>query len=158
MNQARARTDRTIVVYTGEGERYEGVRSRAVERARETGSTLVLYDADAASPFESPLPTNWSAEGADKRIPKRLEPEDLEAAGRGDLAGQVREARAQGVSAYGWLPSGADAEDLTSYAEEIGADLILVPAKLDDPSLVDRLRGRTTEAARETARVPVEVV
>jgi nucleotide-binding universal stress UspA family protein len=159
MSQTRpARTGRTIVVYTGESDRYEGVRRRAVERARETGATLVLYDSDAASAFESPLPTNWSAEGAEDRIPKRLEPKDLEAAGRAGLAEQVQAARAEGVQAYGWLPSSAGADDLTSYAEEVGADLILMPAELDDPDLVDRVRGRTTDAAREKARVPVEVV
>ncbi len=159
MSQTRpARTGRTIVVYTGEGDRYEGVRRRAVERARESGATLVLYDADAASAFESPLPTNWSSEGTDDRIPKRLEPDDLEAAGRGGLAGQVREARSEGVQAYGWLPSSADADALATYAQEVGADLILMPAELEDPDLADQVRGRTTEAAREKASVPVEVV
>jgi nucleotide-binding universal stress UspA family protein len=159
MTQTRpVRTGRTIVVYSGEGDRFEGVRRRAVELARESGATLVFYDADAASPFESPLPTNWSAEGADERIPNRLEPDDLDAAGRGSLADQVRQARADGVEAYGWLPSTADAHDLAKYAEEVGADLILMPAELKDPGLVDRVRGRTAEATRDAARVPVEVV
>lgn len=159
MTQGRpARTSRTIVVYSGEGDSYEGVRRRAIELARESRATLVFYDADAASPLESPLPTNWSAEGADDRIPNRLEPDDLEAAGRAAIAQQVRQARAEGVEAYGWLPSGADAQDLAKYAEEVGADLILMPAELKDPGLVDRVRGRSTKATREAARVPVEVV
>lgn len=159
MTQARTNSaSRTIVAYTGEGDRYAAVRRRAVDMARETGATVVFYDADAASPLASPLPTNWSAEGTDMEVPARLEPDDLDAAGRGALADEVRNARAEGVEAYGWLPSGSDARDLAVYAEEIGAERILVPADLDDPDLVDRLRGRSADEAREAARVPVEAV
>jgi hypothetical protein len=146
-----------IVAYTGEDGRFIAVRERAIELARERGAGLLLYDGDAASPFSSPIPTNWSAEGTEVHR-DRLEPDDLDAAGRASLARQVREARDAGVEAWGWLPTEADTRDLAAYAESQRASLILVPDELEEPGLLDRLQGRSAERAEETTRVPVEVV
>jgi hypothetical protein len=124
-----ARNSATIIAVTGEDDRYADVRRHAIERARATGATLVLFDIDARpSILESPLPTNWSGHGEEEQFGDRLSTQDLEAAGRHPIADQVREARAAGVEAFGWLPDSADAKALRTYALRQGATLVVVPA------------------------------
>jgi hypothetical protein len=124
----------TIVAAVRDGQAGETIRRAAVERARHEGAGLVLYDLDAQpSPLESPLPTNWSADGAEDQIGERLEPDDLEAVGRADLARAVRSVRALGVAAWAWLPETDDARALTAYAARCGASAIVVGS--DDASL-----------------------
>ena len=85
---------RTIVAVLGEDARYDALRSEAVDRALADHATLILYDLDAGrDPLESPLPTDWSAEGTAEAVADRLGPEELEAAGRNAIARQVRAAR-----------------------------------------------------------------
>jgi hypothetical protein len=120
----------------------EPVRRAALERARREGAALVLYDLDAPpSPLESPRPTNWSADGAQEQLGDRLEPADLEAAGRADLARVVRAARDAGVEAWAWLPESDTAEALADYVARSGASAVVVAA--DDRALVG---GVGTEA------------
>lgn len=129
---------RTVIAVTGEDDRFELVRRVALDRARDEHATLILYDLDAAgSPLESPLPTNWSAEGTEDEVGDRLGPEELEAAGREAIAEQVRVARAAGVDAWGWLPSDASREALVEYAaREPGAHLV-VPQGDEDLNIED---------------------
>jgi hypothetical protein len=139
------REPRTIVAVVGEDGRFDHVRRRAIERARESGATLVLFDLDAGqSLLESPRPTNWSAQGEEEQFGNRLTTSDLETLGRGPIADQVRDARALGVDTFGWLPEKADANSLRDYAAEQGAGLVVVPA--EEPDLAGDLG------------VPVEVV
>jgi hypothetical protein len=128
---------RTIVAVTSEPsaesdkpesveDRHAGVRMRATELGR-TGATIILFDLAADSgPLASPLPTNWSGEGEEEQFGSRLNPNDLEAAGRHHLAEQVQTLRATGVQAYGWLPDDASASELLRYAEQQGANLIVL--------------------------------
>ena len=118
---------RTVIAVTGEDDRFEPVLLAAVDRARSEHATLILYDLDAAeSALESPLPTEWSAEGTEDEVGDRLGPDELDAAGRATIATQVREARADGVDAWGWLPNDADRKELLAYASrQPGAHLIL---------------------------------
>jgi hypothetical protein len=126
---------RTIVAVTGEDDRYARVRRTAARRALDEHATLILYDLDAGrDPLESPLPTEWSAEGTDE-VADRLGPEELEAAGRHVIADQVRQARSQGIDAWGWLPEDDDRGTLVSYAEKQVDPLVLVPD--DEPDLGD---------------------
>ena len=119
----------TIIAIAAEDDRYAHVRRRAIDRARATGATLLLFDVDARpSALESPLPTNWSGHGEEEQFGNRLSTDDLEAAGRHPIAEQVREAQAAGVRAFGWLPDKVDAEALRDYAARQGADLVVVPA------------------------------
>jgi hypothetical protein len=49
-------------------------------------------------------------------------------------------------------------EALMAFAEAQHANLVLLPEELDDPSLVDRVRGDTLEDASEASEVPIKVV
>lgn len=125
---------RTVIAVTGEDDRFEPVRRVAIERARSEHATLLLYDVDAAgSALESPLPTQWSAEGTEERVEDRLGPDELRAAGREAIARQVEEARRQGIDAWGWLPSDTGKEALLEYAARQPGAHIMVPD--DDPDL-----------------------
>ena len=121
-----------IVAVTGD-EPHPALLKRAAAVAHAAGSTVILYDRDAAgSPLESPLPTDWSGDGEQEQFGDRLAPEDLVAAGQEPLARQVTQLRDDGLDAWGWLPDRADAEHLARYATDQGADLILVSSRDDD--------------------------
>ena len=47
---------------------------------------------------------------------------------------------------------------MASYAREQGADLILLPRELDEPSLRERLRGETSGRLEKNADVPFAIV
>jgi hypothetical protein len=152
---------RTIVAVTGEDDRYRAVRSRATALAAGGRGTVILYDLDAGGLFASPVPTQWSGEGeqeltAEEAGPRdRLDPDELDTAGRAAVADQVRQLRSMGVDAWAWLPTTKDASDLADYAERQGATLVLVPPDLARPSLVDKVTGNagTDEVDR---RSPVQ--
>ena len=135
---ATAPGSQTIVAVTGEDDRYEAVRSRASALAAGHG-TVILYDLDAGGLFASPVPTAWSGEGEQELTDEesgprdRLGPDELDTAGRGAVAEQVRQLRSVGVDAWAWLPTSKDAKDLAAYAQRQGASLVLVPPDLGPP-------------------------
>jgi hypothetical protein len=119
---------RTIVAVLGEDARYDAIRKAAQRRALDEHATLILYDLDAGrDPLESPLPTEWSAEGTEEAVADRLGPDELEAAGRHAIAEDVRAARSAGIDAWGWLPEHDDKATLRAYADDLVDPLILVP-------------------------------
>ena len=122
------RAFRTIVAVTSEDDALRDVRRAAIERARSEDATLILYDVTAGeNPLESPLPTQWSAEGTEEDVGDRLAPHELEAAGRASIARQVQDARDQGIDAWGWLPESDDRATLLEYAGALPSALVLVP-------------------------------
>jgi hypothetical protein len=141
-------TPGAIVVVTAEDDRFKGALRRATELAAGRREPLILYDWDAPSLFSDPLPTWWSSEGWDRQVPDRLGPEQLDAAGRGAIADQVRSARRTGVEAFGWLPSDRDADSLATYATGQKASMIVVPR--DVPEL-DALGTAIHSSPREHA-------
>jgi hypothetical protein len=147
-----------ILAYTSEDDRYAADRRAAEETAAAAEAALILNDIDAAQMFASPLPTEWSGEGDEDQFGDLLTPEDLERAGRHQVARQVAEARAAGIDAYGWLPSKKGADGLAEYADRQEVDLIMLPADLEDPGLFDRLRGATVDAALKETDRPIAVV
>jgi len=129
------RDRQTIVAVTGEDDRFDAIRSRATAIAAGSGSTVILYDIDAAGVFASPVPTGWSGDGEKELLDEeashdRLDDAALDTAGRGAIAHQVRSMRAMGVDAWGWLPTKRDTADLAEYAARQGASLVLVPGEL----------------------------
>ena len=124
---------RTVIAVTGEDDRFAPVRRAGIERALAEHVPLILYDIDAVgSALESPLPTNWSADGTEDEAGDRLGPEELKAAGRQAIARQVEAARGKGVDAWAWLPSDKGREALVEYAARQPRALLVVP---DDPDL-----------------------
>jgi len=128
----------TIIAVTAEADRHAANRRHAMERAKRAHATLILYDLDAGrSPLESPLPTEWDAEGAQDAVGDRLGPEELDASGRATIADQVRRARADGLDAWGWLPARDDRETLVTYALQQPAPLLVVPEAETDLAGID---------------------
>jgi hypothetical protein len=155
----------TIVAVTGEDDRYRAVRSRATALAAGGRGTVILYDLDAGGLFASPVPTEWSGEGEEQLVDQeagprdRLDPNELDTAGRAAVADQVRQMRSMGVDAWAWLPTSKDADDLADYAERQGASVVLVPPDLERPSLVDKVVGRSgADEADQRSRVRFETV
>jgi nucleotide-binding universal stress UspA family protein len=147
-----------IIAFTGEDRRYERVTAYAANIAAECGATLLLYDIDAAG-LQAPLPTIWSAEGTRERFQSgRLTADQLETLGRADLARQVRLHEARGLETFGWLPEHPNVDGLAKYAEEQGADMIVVPSHSDHRSIVDKIRGLDTGALGDRTAITVAVV
>jgi hypothetical protein len=164
LNDTTTRTQ-TIVAVTGEDDRYRAVRSRATALAAGGQGTVILYDLDAGGLFASPVPTAWSGEGEreltdEEAGPRdRLDPDELDTAGRGAVADQVRQLRSMGVDAWAWLPTSKDAADLAAYAERQGASVVLVPPDLQEPNLIEKVVGNEGAAqADEHSPVPFETV
>ena len=108
------------------------VLDRAVELARERGSDLILWDADAGKRLlEDPLPNQWSAHGEEEQFGDRLTVNDLEAAGRAPLARRVADVQSRGVETWAWLPSSQDAEELRAYASRQGARTVVLAGDSD---------------------------
>ena len=152
-----------IIAYTGEDDRYRPIDKLAMTAAQRTGARLIFYDADAASRLgaagASPLPIWWSGEGQQEQFDKRLDPVQREKSGRSWLKRMVEEARAEGVEAYGWLPSSNSAESLGDYAREQQAGLIYVPTELDQSGLAAWVKGEPTlESIEEEVDGPVVAI
>ena len=163
MHDDRSRTgghEPAVVAYTTGDDGHLAVRLAATEHAREHGCAVILYAADAASVWSEPMPNQWASEGEDKRFGDRLSPEDLDFLGRAAMATQVREARAGGVPAYGWLPKDHGPRALADYAIEQGAHRVFVPEELEAmDELSSTLAGApgATEELQEPG-IPIERV
>jgi hypothetical protein len=143
-------TSDTIIAVVGDDDRFDHVRRRVIELARERAAGIVLYDIDAGSRLlESPKPTNWSAEGEEEQFRGRLDVKDLEALGRGPLADQVRRTRADEVEAWGWLPDKDDADTLRDYVGRVSPALVVLAAEAGD--LTDGLAAPVEIVGASTA-------
>ncbi|HVE64681.1 MAG TPA: hypothetical protein VNB94_12885 [Mycobacteriales bacterium] len=132
---------RCIVACTDDTGQFSSTVDAAIERAKESGATVILYDVAASSTFSSPRPTIWAGEGEAAVYDHPLDPLELEKLGRHDFALQVEGARQQGVDAYGWLPDATGGAALAEYAVSRQADLLLMPADIEPPDLIDGARG-----------------
>ena len=110
---ARRHGTQTIVAVTSEDDRFARVRCRATALAAGGQGTVILYDLDAGGLFASPVPTEWSGEGEQELLDEeagprdRLDPDELDTAGRGAVADQVRRcARWASTRGPGSRPSG----------------------------------------------------
>ena len=131
-------TPRTIIAVTAEDDRHAMVVDRAAGLAIQTNATVILFDLDAdIGASARPFPSARSGDGDEERFGDRLDPNDLEAAGRRSLADQVRVMRAAGIDAFGWLPPTPNADSLVECAARQGAELVLLST--DDAGLIDAL-------------------
>jgi hypothetical protein len=148
-----------LLAYADEEGRLEHVVNAAVDVARRSGGRLVLYDASSATAFTEPIASPVSAEGVEEQFGDPLGPEELERLGRPSIAKRVLRAREEGVDAWGWLPSEHGVEAMWADARRRGADLVVLPADLAEPSVLERLRGeRLDDETLSDAPTPVLVV
>jgi len=126
----------SIVVVSADDDRFRAALDRAANLARAEKRPLILYDWDAASLLAAPVPTFWSGDGPGERPDGPMDPDELDKAGRARIASQVREYRAHGVTAGGWLPAEPGAEALAAFAMKNAASALVVP---DDLPGVDKL-------------------
>lgn len=120
----------TTVVLTGTDDDDEPAfayeRRAAAMLAARLGATLVLFDRSGET---------WG----DSDYEQLLDIDQVDAAGRGHLCGQMRELRDLGVAdvkAWGYaLPA---LESLGRAIEATGAEVVVVPEKLENPTLGER--------------------
>jgi hypothetical protein len=143
---------RLLVAYVSEDEQLDHVRDAAVEIGRRGGAKVILYDRDSASAFADPMPNQWGSQAEGAQFNDPLSDQELVKLGREPFARKVAAAREAGVDAWGWLASDHGTDALVQYARGHRADLVLVPADLEDPGLGARLKGETLEAAVEEAQ------
>lgn len=149
----------SIVAYGGEDSKYDPVYARGVELARQSGASLILYDAEAGSRFGAPQPTFWSGDQDRPDNHGRLTPGELEARGRESFGRRVQEAIDMGIDAHGWLPDKKGAKELADYATSQGAYLVVVPSDLDNKGLSDWFKGSpSVDEVTKHVDTPVVVV
>jgi hypothetical protein len=162
MTQERRLEDlspKLVLAYADEGGGYDHAIDAAMDVAQRSGGRLILYDASSASAFSEPIASPVSADGVDEQFGDPLGPEELERLGRPSIADRVVRARNDGVDAWGWLPSEHGVEAFWKDARRRGADLVVLPAELADPSVLDRLHGdRLDDETLEDAPTSVLVV
>ena len=142
---------RLLVAYVSEDEELDHVRDAATEIGRRSGAKVILYDRDSASAFSDPMPNQWASQAEGAQFGDPLSDQELVKLGREPFAAKVAAAREAGVDAWGWLASDHGTEPMVSYARVHDADLLLLPAGLDDPGVGERLKGETVEQAVEEA-------
>ena len=143
---------RLLVAYVSEDEELDHVRDAALEVGARSGAKVILYDRDSASAFADPMPNQWGSQAEGAQFGDPLSDQDLVKLGREPFARKVTAAREAGVDAWGWLASDHGTDALVEYARGHGADLILLPADLEEPGLAERLKGETVDKAVEEAQ------
>jgi hypothetical protein len=129
---------RLLVAYVSEDDELDHVRDAALELGASSGARVILYDRDSASAFADPMPNQWGSQAEGAQFGDPLSDQDLVKLGREPFARKVAAARQAGVDAWGWLAS-----------DHGTADLVLLPADLEDPGLAERLKGETVDKAVE---------
>ena len=142
---------RLLVAYVSEDDELDHVRDAAVAIGRRDGAKVVLYDRDSASAFSDPMPNQWASQAEGAQFHDPLSDQELVKLGREPFARKVAAAREAGVDAWGWLASDHRTDAMVGYARDHGADLILLPADLEDPDLGERLKGETVSKAVDEA-------
>lgn len=143
-----------FVVCTDETGRYDDSVGKAVDRAADEGARVILYDVTApGSAFSNPRPNEWAGEGEREVYERPLDPVALERLGRHELAMQVQAARQHGVDAYGWLPDKLGGDALAAYAAQQQADVVLLPADLNEPEIVEYFKLQDEGAGVTVERV-----
>lgn len=139
----------------------EGTGDPAIEQgfaiADENDADVVLYDASAAG-FVSPRPHEWASEGQAERFAGLLDAAKLEYLGRNRLADLVNAGRSRGIETHAWLPEEHGMDAFVEFSARVGADLAVLPCALDEPSIVDRVRGDTLRTAQKKSRIPAVAV
>jgi len=141
-----------LVAFVSEDDELDHVRDAALELGAKAEARVILYDRDSASAFADPMPNQWGSQAEGAQFGDPLSDQDLVKLGREPFARKVAAAREAGVDAWGWLASDHGTDAMVEYARGHGADLVLLPADLEDPGLAERLKGETVDKAVEEAQ------
>jgi hypothetical protein len=114
-----------------------------LQLAREAGARVVLYDRSAESSFTDPFEAPKWAGGQVPTWNQLLSPPQLRQLGYGYLAEQLSYAKAMGLDAAAWLPFGVGPPVMGRCVAAWGVTQVVLPAKVANPSVWARLRGRT---------------
>jgi hypothetical protein len=114
-----------------------------LQLAREAGARVVLYDRSAESSFTDPFEAPKWAGGQLPTWEQLLSPPQLRHLGYGYLAEQLSYAQAMGLDAVAWLPFGVGPAVMGRCVAAWGVTQVVLPAKVANPSVWARLRGRT---------------
>lgn len=100
------------------------------------GASAVLYDLSAASYFVKPGPP-----GYDPMESPPIASEEFSWLGRKFISEQAQKFESLGVSTSIMLPGKSGFEFLSEKAEEMNAELVVLPRYFESPGLIDRLVG-----------------
>jgi nucleotide-binding universal stress UspA family protein len=149
--------DGSVLAYVDETGQYDHVLRTARTLAREHDARLILYHSVAnGQPGESVrIP---DAHAADASSPQALSANELRSASRPILAVAVEEARDDGIDAWGWLAPDPGVGPLMRYAEQVNAEVVVLPAELGDTAVFANIRGEQLQVALESGTVNVVIV
>ena len=132
---------------------YAALRSRAADLSEEGGGDVVLFELSAASYLVSPYP-----EENRRSWVRVLGEKELSVFGRASVARQLECLRSRGVGAGAILPTTHGFRHLADWVERENISMILIPASMAKPTLVDRLRGYSLGTLLEHTDRPVMLV
>lgn len=154
-------TERPLyLVATDDGSGLYGENRRAgLELALKDEARVVLYDRSSESYLVDPYPVGaWSSGQDAVSAASKMDPRTLRSLGRTYLADQLVAARGGGLDVIAYLAMGHGAPALAEAVERLHPDLLVLPAAMARPTLVDRLRRNTLDDLRQRTRVEVHLV
>lgn len=148
------------LIATDDGSELYSENLRAgLELARAAGARVVLYDRSSESYLVDPYPVGaWSSSGDAVSAASVMDVGTLRSLGRGYLAEQLSAARMTNPDAIAYLAMGHGAQALAEAVQRFSPDLLVLPAAMSRPTLVDRLRRNTLADLRERTHVEVHLV
>jgi len=148
------------LVATDDGSKvYLENRRVGLELALKDQARVVLYDRSSESYLVDPYPVGaWSSPGDALSATSQMDPRTLLSLGRAYLADQLVGAREGGLDVSAYLAMGHGAHALAEAVERLHPDLLVLPAAMAQPTLIDRLRRNTLADLRERTRVEVHLV
>jgi hypothetical protein len=148
------------LVATDDGsEMYAENRRVGLELALKDEARVVLFDRSSESYLVDPYPVGaWSSSADAVSAASQLNAMTLRSLGRAYLAEQLAAAREAGLDASAYLAMGHGAHALAEAVERWSPDLLVLPAAMARPTLLDRLRRNTLDDLRERTHVEVHLV
>ena len=142
-----------VAVDGHDGSAYQRSLPAGIDLVRGTDRSLLLYDRSAESSLVDPYPY---PDGIDDT--HMLDAQFARCLGRDYLAEQIEVCQREGVSASAWLPRASGPKEMARCVRTFGVNAAILPAELDSPSLVDRVRGNCLRRFREELDVPIMIV
>jgi nucleotide-binding universal stress UspA family protein len=154
-SEGSASPDGSVLAYVDEAGTYDHVLRTARTLAKEHAARLILYFSTAVPGEPVRVPEAANGETA---APVPMSSRDLRGLAHPALAVAVEDARDDGIDAWGWVTPDPGVGPLMRFAEQVNAEVVVLPAELGDPAVFEHLRGEQLQVALETGTVNVVVV